>query len=59
MRHEEEILLSEGGEVLALLPRAVVPHPWRCQWPWMGPGQSALWKPTGLEPDGAVRSPPD
>ena len=36
-----EILLSEGGEALAV-PRAVVPHPWRCLRPWMGPGQSEL-----------------
>jgi len=32
-----EILLSEGGEALAV-PRAVVPHPWRHSRPgWMGP----------------------
>ena len=36
-----EILLSEGGEALAV-PRAVVPHPWRCLRPWMGPGQPEL-----------------
>jgi len=29
---------TQSGEVLALLPGAVVSHPWRCPRPWMGPG---------------------
>jgi len=28
--------------VLPLLPRAVLPHPWRCPRLWMGPGQPEL-----------------
>lgn len=47
---------SEGGEILALLPRELwVPYPWRCQVGW-SPGQPELvgapspWK--GLELDG-------
>ena len=42
MRCEEEILYSEGGEALALLPRAVGAHPWMCPWQWMG--SFALWE---------------
>jgi len=28
----------QGSEALAVLHRAVVPHPWRCPRPWVGPG---------------------
>jgi len=42
VRCEGEILCSEGGEAVALRT-AVVPHPWRCPRPWMGPGQPELW----------------
>jgi len=39
---KEEILHSEGSEVLAQLPReAVVPHPWQASRPgWMRPWEA-------------------